>query len=493
MAITEFTAALNQVASERNINPEDVINTLKEALVAAYKKDHPEVLEEEDLEERLKADIDPDTGEIKILLDGKDVTPAGFGRIASQTAKQVILQKIREAEKNAIAEEYRERIGTLTQGFIFRIDNDTVVMDLGKTHGILPVAEQIPRERYSVNQKYKVLIKDVVTDEKSGASTIILSRRDPLFIEKLFEQEVPEITKGIVKIESIAREAGERTKVAVSSSDSKIDPSGACIGQKGVRVQAVTDELNGEKIDIINYSSSPDRFIAAALAPAHVIDVVVNTEEKSALVKVAEDQLSLAIGNKGQNARLAAKLTGYRISIDGSDVVDITPETTEEDMKDMKIPEKAQVKNDKELEDEDKQIEEITEALEEAVGEKVAEEVAEEILEKVEDAGEVREVADEIEEELEEEAQEALKEAEEIQKEAEEKMVDAKTKEEAKEIKEKAEKKEAEKLEEAQIKEIEKDAVEEVAEKVEDLENEKEAEKQDLTEEGKKEKDDKKE
>lgn len=316
MAITEFTAALNQVASERNIKPEDVLATLREALVAAYRKDHE--MTDEDAE-GLSAEIDGETGEIRILDGKKDVTPPGFGRIASQTAKQVILQKIREAEKQSIANEYRELIGTLTQGYIFRIDHDTVIMDLGKTQGILPISEQIPSERYGMNQKYMVLIKEV-TDNEAGAA-IILSRRDPLLIEKLFTQEVPEMEKGTVKIESIAREAGQRTKVAVSSSDQKIDPSGACIGQRGVRVQAVTDALGGEKIDIINYSPSADKFVAASLAPAHVIDVVLDHDSKSAQVKVADDQLSLAIGNRGENARLAAKLTGWRISINGEQVV----------------------------------------------------------------------------------------------------------------------------------------------------------------------------
>ena len=315
MAITEFTAALNQVASERNIKPEEVISTLKEALVAAYLKDNPEINEED---HGLVADIDHETGEVKIMRGGKDITPAGFGRIASQTAKQVILQKIREAEKNSIANEYRELIDTIVQGYIFRIDNDTVIMDIGKTQGILPVSEQIPSERYSVNQKYKVLVKDV-TDEASGSS-IILSRRDPQFIKELFAQEVPEIASGVVSIENIAREAGERTKIAVASKEPKIDPSGACIGQRGVRVQAVTDELNGEKIDIINYSPDVDKFIAASLAPAQVVDVILNHDEKSASVHVEEGQLSLAIGNHGQNARLAAKLTGWRINIVGSDV-----------------------------------------------------------------------------------------------------------------------------------------------------------------------------
>ena len=317
MAITEFMSALNQVASERNITPKDVLDTLRVALVAAYIKDNPDI--EEGSDHKVEAEINSKSGQIKILRNGKDVTPAGFGRIASQTAKQVILQKIREAEKESIADEYRALIGTVVQGYIFRIDKDTVIMDIGKTQGILPVFEQIPSERYMVNQKYKVLIKDVSDTDDSSGSNIILSRKDAGFIEELFRQEVPEISQGIVKIESIAREAGQRTKIAVSSKEEKIDPSGACIGQRGVRVQAVTDELNGEKIDIINYSRDADKFIAASLAPAHVLDVVLNESDKSAKILVSEDQLSLAIGNKGQNARLAAKLTGWKINIDGNE------------------------------------------------------------------------------------------------------------------------------------------------------------------------------
>ena len=323
MAISEFTAALNQVASERNISVQDVLDTLMEALIAAYKKDHEVSLEDEEF---LVATIAEETGEIQILLKGKDITPAGFGRIASQTAKQVILQKIRETEKESIANEYRELIGTVANGYIFRIDKDTVVMDIGKTQGILPPSEKIENERYGMNQRMKILIKDVRKPEGSTSSVIILSRSDPKFIEALFAQEVPEIQSGVVTIESIAREAGERTKIAVSSSDEKIDASGACIGQRGVRVQAVTDELNGEKIDIIAHNRNIDRFIAAALQPAHVIDVVLDEETKSARVRVAEDQLSLAIGNNGQNVRLAAKLTGWRINIDGAEQPAPAPE-----------------------------------------------------------------------------------------------------------------------------------------------------------------------
>jgi transcription termination/antitermination protein NusA len=314
MAISEFRAALNQLASERNIKPEDVLESLQEAVIAAYRKDH-EVLDEDI--EKLTVKVDEETGEIRVLFDKKDVTPVGFGRIASQTAKQVILQKVREVEKESIAAEYRELIGTITQGYIFRRDREEVVLDLGKTHGVMPFSEQIPSEDYSVNMKYKVLIKDVTKSEGSS-SAVVVSRKDPMLITALFKEEVPEMEKGIVKIESIAREAGSRTKVAVSSSDSKIDPSGACIGQRGVRVQAVTDELNGEKIDIINYSPDPDRFIAASLSPAHVIDVVLDSETKSALVRVSSDQQSLAIGDGGQNARLAAKLTGWKITVEGT-------------------------------------------------------------------------------------------------------------------------------------------------------------------------------
>ncbi len=337
MVVTEFNAALNQVANERNIKPEEVLATLKEALVAAYRK---EVGLSEIEDRNIIADIDQKTGEIKIFEDKKDVTPSGFGRIASQTAKQVILQKIREAEKKSIAEEYREQVGTIIQGYIFRIDNGTVIMDVGKTQGILPIGEQIQGERYLMNQKYKVLIKEV-TDEESG-SQIIISRKDSDFIIALFKMEVPEIEQGVVKIERIAREAGKRTKIAVSSTDPKIDPSGACIGQRGVRVQAVTDELNGEKIDIINYSPDSDKFIAAALSPATVIDVILNKDEMSASVTVTDDKLSLAIGNQGQNARLAAKLTGWKITINGTEI-----NSPNEEASDDKKDEKENTSKDK--------------------------------------------------------------------------------------------------------------------------------------------------
>ena len=310
MAITEFSAAINQVATERGIPVENVLETIRMALATAYRKDFGGDLE------NIEVELNPDTGEAKILRDGEDVTPSGFGRIAAQTAKQVILQKIRETEKEIILDEYKEKLGTIMQGTIFRIDSNVIILDLGKAQGVLPQSEQVDSEEYRINQRIKILVKDV---RQGGRGTeIIVSRSDPDFVVRLFEQEVPEIASGVVTIEAIAREAGSRTKMAVSSSDEKIDPVGSCVGQKGVRVQAIISELFGEKIDIIPYSAMMDKFIAASLSPAKVIDVELDEEEQRALVTVPEDQQSLAIGREGQNARLANKLTRWKIDIKGT-------------------------------------------------------------------------------------------------------------------------------------------------------------------------------
>ena len=310
MSVTEFNAAINQVASERGIPVESVLETIRVALATAYRRDFGGDIGD------VEVSLDPNTGEAKILKDGKDVTPSGFGRIAAQTAKQVILQKIRETEKEIILDEYKGKIGTLMQGTIFRIDNNVVIMDLGKAQGVLPQSEQVETEDYRTGQRLKVLVKDV--RQGSRGTEIIVTRSDPDFVAILFEQEVPEIASGTVKIEAIAREAGSRTKMAVSSKDEKIDPVGSCVGQKGVRVQAIISELYGEKIDIIPYSGMMDKFIASSLSPAKVIDVELFEEEKRALVTVPEDQQSLAIGKEGQNARLANKLTRWKIDIKGT-------------------------------------------------------------------------------------------------------------------------------------------------------------------------------
>lgn len=318
MAVTEFKSALTQVATERGISAESVMESIRQALVSAFKKDFQEQNGKELAEEIvITAELNPDNGEAKIFEDGKDVTPAGFGRIAAQTAKQVILQKIRESEKEVILKEYREKIGTIVTGLIFRAEGSVLVFDLGKAHGVMPPAESVNGEDYHMNQRMKVLVKDI--REGPRGTEIIVSRSDPKFIIKLFESEVPEIASGIVVIEAIAREAGSRTKIAVSSRDDKIDPIGSCVGQKGVRVQAVIAELNGEKVDIVPFSVSVEKLIASALSPAKVTEVqIVDLENQAAVVSVPEDQLSLAIGKEGQNVRLAFKLTKWKIDIKGA-------------------------------------------------------------------------------------------------------------------------------------------------------------------------------
>ncbi|HXK52597.1 MAG TPA: transcription termination/antitermination protein NusA, partial [bacterium] len=232
MATTEFKAALIQVATERGISAEDVIESIKSALISAYKKDYGADLTEEQIEE-ITVIVDPDTGEAKIIKDKKDVTPPGFGRIAAQTAKQVILQKIRESEKKVLFDEFKDKIGILITGQIFRIENGLIILDIGKAQGVLPQSEQVENEHYRINQRLKVYVKDVRTGPRG--TEVILSRSDAELVRRLFEQEVPEVSSGVVEIKAIAREAGSRTKIAVSSNDAKIDPVGSCVGQKGVR------------------------------------------------------------------------------------------------------------------------------------------------------------------------------------------------------------------------------------------------------------------
>lgn len=329
MALTEFSAAINQVATERGISVESVLESVQQALATAYRKDRKEHGENVDLEE-IVVDLDSDTGEVRILKDSKDVTPAGFGRIAAQTAKQVILQKIRETEKETIAAEYRAKIGEIVNGIVFRVENNIVTLDLGKTHahGIMLQSDQVPGETYRTNQRIRILIRDV--REGPRGTEILVSRSSPDFVKKLFEQEVPEIATGVVKIEAIAREAGSRTKMAVSSTDDKVDPVGSCVGQKGVRVQSIISELFGEKIDIVPFSPLIEKFIAASLSPARVSEVELDKKEKRAVVTVPEDQQSLAIGKEGQNARLANKLTKWKIDIKGASGVFVTGEESAE-------------------------------------------------------------------------------------------------------------------------------------------------------------------
>lgn len=304
-------AAVRQVASERQIEAEDVLNSLKSAMLAAYRKDYPA----EDLEEII-VEIDPETGEVALIKDDEDITPPGFGRIAAQTAKQVILQGVRESEKKAILESFREKVGSVVSGMLQRIERGTWVVDIGRTTGLMPRDEQVYQEEYRHNQRLKVYIKEIIENEHRA--DIMVSRTDPQLVVQLFELEVPEIQSGAVEVKGIAREPGNRSKVAVISTQEGVDPVGSMVGQRGVRVNAVTSELNDEKMDIILWNEEPATYIQNALSPAEV-DRVRLKDDHQAVVEVPDDQLSLAIGKGGQNVRLAAKLTGFDLDIEGGE------------------------------------------------------------------------------------------------------------------------------------------------------------------------------
>ena len=372
MDIKNFTSAISQIAEEKGIPYEKIIESIEAAIASAYKKDYGEK------GQIIKAKLDPKSGEIrfwqiKLVVDKSMIyseeelaklkekkkvltletetieegekkvkfnperhimieeakkidskikpsrelkillkTQEDYGRIAAQTAKQVILQKIREAERESILEEYKSKEGEIVSGIVQRIENRNVFFDIGKTLGILTKEEQVPGEFYRPGQRLKVYVLKV--EETPKGPVVFLSRGYPKLISKLFELQVPEISSGQVLIKSVAREAGYRTKIAVESKTEGIDPIGSAVGQRGTRVQAVINELGGEKIDIIEHSDDPEKYIANSLSPAKVLEVKIMPKNK-ALAIVPEDQLSLAIGKDGQNVRLAAKLTGWKIDV----------------------------------------------------------------------------------------------------------------------------------------------------------------------------------
>jgi len=319
---TEFAAALNQIASERNIPVEIILDAVKSALVASFNKDfEAEAKKIEEREEMITVDLDPETGEFKLRAgkaDAKskdlvDVTPPGFGRIAAQTAKQVILQQVREAEKTSIIAEYQGRIGEVVAGMVQRMDGKAVIVDIGRGQGVMPPEEQVRNEYYRLNSRISVLLSDI-RDSFKGQQ-IIVSRSDPRLVSALFAREVPEVGAGSVVVKAIAREAGNRTKIAVISNQEGVDPVGSCVGQKGVRVQAVINELNGEKIDIIQFTDDKEKFLKGALAPAEATKLEFNADKTEVTVTVPDDQLSLAIGRGGTNVKLAAKLVGARVKV----------------------------------------------------------------------------------------------------------------------------------------------------------------------------------
>ena len=312
----EFMDALQLVAREKGIGVEMLLDALANALVAAYKR-MPGAAEE------AVVTIDPDSMDIRVYAqeldeDGNvvrewDDTPENFGRIAAQTAKQVILQRIREAERDLKYEEYAGREGDIVTGIIQQSDNRYTLLDLGKVEALLPQAEQVPFERYEHGARLKAYIVEVRKTTKGPQ--IVVSRTHPGLIKRLFELEVPEILSGVVEIRAAAREPGHRTKIAVWSNDNNVDPVGACVGARGARVRMVTNELRGEKVDIVPYSEDPGEFVMRALQPAKVKEVRLDDETGTATVVVHDYQLSLAIGKEGQNARLAARLTGWRVDI----------------------------------------------------------------------------------------------------------------------------------------------------------------------------------
>ena len=335
----ELILSLEELEKEKGIKKSYVIEAIETALVTAYKRNFDSL-------ENVKVDIDKQTGATHIyaikdvMEEAKDeateisledahkinkslklgdqvdveIVPKDFGRIAAQTAKQVIIQKLREVERDLIFNEFNDRKGEIVSGIIQKADKNIVVMDLGRLEGVMPTKEQVPTEHYHVNDKIKAYVMDVERGQK-GAPQVLLSRSHPDFVRKLLELEIPEIYEGLIEIKSVSRDPGNRSKVAVYSPDPNIDPVGSCVGQKGVRIQNVINELHGEKIDVIEWNSDPSIFIASALLPAKIMAVDIKEEDKFAQVIVLDDQLSLAIGKAGQNARLAAKLTGWKIDI----------------------------------------------------------------------------------------------------------------------------------------------------------------------------------
>ncbi len=335
---SELLTALEIIEKEKGISKDVVIEAIEAALISAYKRNFNQA-------QNVRVDFNLHNGSIRVfarkeivsnVFDTRleitveearqhnpnfivgdiielEVTPKDFGRVAATTAKQVVTQRVREAERGVIYSEYIDRQEDMMTGTVQRIDSRAIYVNLGKIEAVLPVTEQIPTEKYKIHDRIKVFVTKV--EKTSKGPQIFVSRTHPGLLKRLFETEVPEIYDGIVEIRSVAREAGDRSKISVYTSNPDLDPVGACVGQKGQRVQSIVNELKGEKIDIVRWSSDPVEFVANGLSPSQVIQVLVNEEEKATTVVVPDHQLSLAIGKRGQNARLAARLTGWKIDI----------------------------------------------------------------------------------------------------------------------------------------------------------------------------------
>ncbi len=304
----ELLATLEYIEKEKGIDKKTLLEALTQALVSACRKTYGET-------EELDVLINPDTADIKVLRKGKPINDAEFGRIAAQTAKQVIIQKIREAERKSIFDDFSKKQGDLVSGTVHRFEKKAIIVDLGKTEGILPAREQSPNDEFRQGDYIKAYVLEV--KKTPSGPEVLLSRAHEGFVRRLFEIEVPEIHENIVQVMGIAREAGSRTKLAVHSSDQKIDPVGSCVGMRGQRVKNVVRELRGEKIDIIRWNEDVEAYLRESLKPAEIAEVKLDRKGKAAEIFVADDQLSLTIGKKGQNVRLASKLLGWRLDVRG--------------------------------------------------------------------------------------------------------------------------------------------------------------------------------
>lgn len=320
---TEFAQAVAQIAGERNIDVQSILDSIEAGLISAYKRDQKDRGIEIDAETKFTVELSPDTGSFKVFqLQSDDttidVTPPGFGRIAAQTAKQVIDQRIKQAEKDIVIASFMDKVGTLIHGNVVKIEPLKILVSVGKTEAILPKEEQVKTERFELGDRQLFLVKSIIEDDETGKQDIILSRSDSEYISQLLKREVPEITSGAVVIEKIVRSPGVRSKVAVSSKMAGVDPVGSCIGQKGSRIQSVLDEVpQTEKVDVILYSDDIKKLLVESLSPAKDVEVI-SIKAGKAEITVPEDQLALAIGSGGENIRLAGVLVGLDISVTAS-------------------------------------------------------------------------------------------------------------------------------------------------------------------------------
>lgn len=416
----ELIEALEELEKERGIKKDVILESIETALVTAYKRNF-------ESSENVKVTMDGKTGETHVyaekevvevvenpnlqinLADAQkiskklaigdmaeiEIVPKNFGRIAAQTAKQVIVQKIREESRNVLFEAFNDRKGEIVSGLIQKADGGVVVLDLGRLEGVMTVREQIPTEKYHVNDKLRAYVVDVERGAK-GSPQVLVSRACPDFVRKLFELEIPEIYEGVIELKSVSRDPGSRSKVAVYSPNENIDPVGSCVGQKGIRIQNIINELSGEKIDVIEWNADPAIYISSALLPAQVMAVDIHEEEKFAQVIVPDDQLSLAIGKAGQNARLAAKLTTWKIDI-----------KSESQFREMMQKAQEEVENIEQVQEEKNKEEGAEEPIEEKVTKKTtkkstkkveANETIEEVKEEKKSARKTKAKKEEIEE-----------------------------------------------------------------------------------------------